>query len=321
MKTMYVRGFAVMFVVALAVAGGRAWAKGAKTLTLAFVTNNASDFWTIARAGCNKAAAELPDVKVEFKIPADGSAATQRGILDDLLVKGVDGIAISPVDPANQTLFMNEVAKQTLLVTHDSDAPESDRAFYVGTDNRGAGRQAGEAIKRVLPDGGTIMVFVGTLDAQNARERYAGINEALAGSNVKILDVRTDDADRIRAKANALDTIVKYPDVACLVGLWSYNGPAIFNAVKESGKVGTIKIVCFDEEDETLAGIREGAIAVTIVQQPYEFGYQAITLMHRVLGGDSSGIPANKQIIVPTLEIDQSSVEAFAAKLSTLRGR
>src|SRR2546422_8325545 len=83
-----------------------------KKLKLAFVTNNASDFWTIARAGCNKAGEELPDVKIEFKIPGDGSAATQRRILDDLLAKGIDGIAISPIDPANQTPFLNEVAKQ-----------------------------------------------------------------------------------------------------------------------------------------------------------------------------------------------------------------
>src|SRR5207302_8439474 len=82
----------------------------AKKLKLAFVTNNASDFWTIARAGCNKAAGELPNVSVEFKIPEDGTAATQTRILDDLLAKGIDGIAISPVDPANETLKLNEVA-------------------------------------------------------------------------------------------------------------------------------------------------------------------------------------------------------------------
>jgi ribose transport system substrate-binding protein len=292
-----------------------------KKLTLAFVTNNASDFWTIARAGCNKAAKELPNVSVEFKIPGDGSAATQRRIVEDLLAKGVDGIAISPIDPENQTLFLNDAAKQTLLICHDSDAPKSDRACYVGTDNTAAGRQAGELIKKALPNGGKIMIFVGTLDAQNARERYAGIKESLAGSNVQIIDVRTDDTDRVRAKANVLDTIVKYGDVACLVGLWSYNGPAIFNAVKESGKVGSIKIVCFDEEEETLQGVREGAIFATVVQQPYQFGYQAIQLMNNVLNGAKTVIPAGKKIIVPTLAIDKANVDEFSAKLKKLRGK
>lgn len=295
--------------------------KAPKRLRLAFVTNNASDFWTIARAGCAKAAKELPHVALEFKIPPDGAAATQRQILDDLLAKGVDGIAISPIDPANQTLHLNQVAKQTLLITHDSDAPGSARACYVGTDNVAAGRQAGELIRKALPQGGSIMVFVGTLDAQNARERYAGIKETLQGSNVTILDVRTDDTDRVRAKANVLDTLVKYPDIGCLVGLWSYNGPAILNATKESGKVGKVRIVCFDEEDETLAGVKDGAIMATVVQQPYEFGYQAIHLMAKVLAGDKAALPAGKQIIVPTLAIDKATVDDFAAKLKVLRGR
>jgi ribose transport system substrate-binding protein len=301
--------------------GGTPAAKPKGKLRLAFITNNASDFWTIARAGCNKAAAELPNVEVEFKIPSDGSAATQKRIVDDLLAKGVDGIAISPVDPANQTMLLNEAAKQALLITHDSDAPSSDRACYVGTDNVAAGRQAAELIKKALPDGGKIVLFVGTLDAQNARERYGGIRSVLQGSNIQIIDIRTDDTDRVRAKANVLDAIVKYPDIACLVGLWSYNGPAIRNAVNESGKLGVIKIVCFDEEDETLAGIKNDDISATVVQQPYEFGYQAIKLMARVLGGDKTAIPDSKKIIVPTLAIDASNVDAFAARLKTLRGR
>src|SRR5256885_8662101 len=88
-----------------------------KRLKVAFVTNNAADFWTIARKGCEKADAELNDVTVEFKIPADGTAAEQKRIVDDLLAKGVEGIAISPVDPANQTQMINEAAKQVLIVT------------------------------------------------------------------------------------------------------------------------------------------------------------------------------------------------------------
>src|SRR5215204_4478955 len=159
---------------------------GAKRL--AFVTNNASDFWTIARKGVEKADAELSDVSVEFKIPAAGTAAEQRQIVDDLLAKGIDGIAISPVDPDNQTQMINDVAKQTLVFTQDSDAPKSDRACYVGTDNVAPGRDAGKLIKEALPSGGKIMVFVGKLDARNAAERLQGIKEELNGSNVTIID-------------------------------------------------------------------------------------------------------------------------------------
>ena len=304
----------------LATSCGRG-AGGGGAKKLAFVTNNASDFWTIARRGTEKADAELPDVTVEFRIPSDGTAAEQRRIIDDLLAKGVDGIAISPVDPDNQTQMINDAAKRVTVFTQDSDAPKSDRACYVGTDNVAAGRQAGGIIKETLPQGGKIMLFVGKLDARNAAERLQGIKEALQGSNVEIIDVRTDDTDRVRAKSNVSDTLVRYPDVAALVGLWSYNGPAILNAVRDAGKTGQVKIVAFDEEDETLAGVRDGAIYATVVQQPFEFGYQAIKIMAQALAGDRSGIPPNKQVFIPTKIIKKDNVEEFTKQINQLRGR
>ena len=298
-----------------------AGASGGGTKRLAFVTNNASDFWTIARKGVEKADAELPDVTAEFKIPSDGTAAEQKRIVDDLLSKGIDGMAISPVDPDNQTQLINDVAGKTLVFTQDSDAPNSQRACYVGTDNVAAGRQAGALIKEAIPQGGKIVLFVGKLDARNAKERKQGIEEALAGSNIQIVNTLTDDTDRVRAKANVSDTLVKTPDVAALVGLWSYNGPAIVGAVRDAGKTGQVKIIAFDEEDETLAGIKDGSIYGTIVQQPYQFGYQAIKLMAAVLKGDKSGIPANKQLFVETKVIKKENVEEFSKEINQLRGR
>ena len=291
-----------------------------KKLKLAFVSNNASPFWTIARAGCDTAQKELGNVAVDFRIPSTGTAAEQRQILDDLAAKGIDGIAVSPVDPANQTDFLNKIAEQTLLVCHDSDAPASKRVCYIGTDNVAAGVEAAKLIKEALPNGGKIMLFVGTLDAQNAKERYAGIKQELQGSKVEIIDVRTDETDRVRAQKNVEDTLVKYPDVACLVGLWSYNGPAIVNGVKSAGKSGQVKIVCFDEEDETLAAVAAGIVHATVVQQPYEFGRQAITRMAKYLGGDKSALAGGKQI-VPTLNIKKDNVAEFSARLKKLLGK
>ncbi len=292
-----------------------------KRRKLAFVTNNASDFWTIARKGTEKAAGELPNADVEFRINSDGTAAEQQRVVDDLLAKGIDGIAISPVDPVNQLQMLNRAAQQALVVTQDSDAPSSNRVCYIGTDNVAAGRQAGGLVKEALPQGGKIMVFVGTLDAANAQQRYQGLKEALQGSNIQILDVRTDSTDRVRAKSNAADTLVNQPDIAGMVGLWSYNGPAIVGAVRDAGKTGKVKIVAFDEEDETLNGIKDESINATVVQQPFEFGYQSMKLIARILDGDRSGIPASKQIFVPTLAIKKAEVDEFAKKINTLRGR
>jgi ribose transport system substrate-binding protein len=290
------------------------------THRLAFITNNAADFWTIARKGTEKADAELADVTVEFRL-GDGTAAEQKRIVDDLLAKGVDGIAISPVDPANQSAMLDEAAQRVVVFTHDSDAPNSKRECYVGTDNVAAGRQAGALIKEALPQGGKIALFVGKLDARNAQERLQGIKEAIAGSSIEILDVRTDDTDQVRAKANVAEMLVGHPDVAALVGLWSYNGPAILNAARDAGKIGSVKIIAFDEDDETLTGVKSGAIVGTVVQQPYEFGYQSMTLLAKAVKGDRTGIPSTRQVFIPTMVIRQNNVDDFRAKLTQLRGR
>ena len=115
--------------------GGKKYTAGwpAKNWKLAFVSNNAANFWSFARAGCNAAATELGDVDVDFRITQDGSSATQRQILDDLAAKGTDGIAVSVNDPDNQTDFLDKIAGETLLVCCDSDAANSKRVAYIGT--------------------------------------------------------------------------------------------------------------------------------------------------------------------------------------------
>jgi ribose transport system substrate-binding protein len=289
-----------------------------KKVKLAFVTNTNADFWTMARKGTEAAGKELHNVDVEFQI-ADGTAADQRRIVDDLLTKGVSGIAISPVDPANQTQMLNEMAQKAVVITQDSDAPASNRMAYIGTDNIAAGKQAGELIRDALPNGGSIMLFVGKIDAQNAKERAEGIRQILAGTKIQILDVKTDDGDQVRAKANAADTIVKHPEVAALIGLWGYNGPAIISALKDAKKLNKIQVVCFDDDPQTIAGIMDGSVHGTIVQQPYEFGYQAIQLMDRILLGDKSDIPPTKQRFIPTLAVTKANVNDYSDRINKLQ--
>ena len=295
-------------------------AKAKGPVRVAFVTNNPSDFWKIAEAGTKKAAVEL-GCEVIFRLPSTGTAQEQQTIVQDMVTVGVSGIAISPKDPANQTDMLNAAAAKVNLITQDSDAPQSNRACYIGTNNYEAGVAAGELIKKTLPGGGKIMLFVGTLDAQNAQDRKKGIEDTLKDTPVQIVATRTDETDRVKAKANAQDALVTIPDLACLVGLWSYNGPAILNGVRDSGKLGQVKIVCFDEEDETLRGVKEGNIAGTIVQQPFEFGYQSVKLLAALANGDKSVIPPGKQIFIPVKTITQENVEAFWTQLKQQTGK
>ena len=96
--------------------------------------------------------------------------------------KGIHGIAI--ILSIRRTNSDANAFSPNTRVTQDSDAPDGNRSCYIGTDNVAAGRQAGELLKEALPQGGKIMVFVGVLDAANAQQRYQGLKEALAGSNV-----------------------------------------------------------------------------------------------------------------------------------------
>jgi ribose transport system substrate-binding protein len=287
---------------------------------LAFITNTTSNFWTIARKGCEKADAELPDLTVAFATTNTGTTEEQDRHIREALERDADAIAISPIDPVAQKKVINDAAKRVLVITQDSDAPDTDRALYIGADNRVAGRQAGELMRRALPQGGKIMVFVGKREVQNAQERLEGLKEALQGSKVEIIDVMTDDANPTRARENAYETLKKYPDIAGMVGLWSYNGPSIVQALRPEGKLGTIKIVCFDDERETLAAIKEGAIFGTVAQQPYEYGYEGVKTAEKILKGDRSVIPANKMIFIPTVVIQRNNVDEYTKKLNQLLG-
>jgi ribose transport system substrate-binding protein len=305
---------------ALAVALTATAAPAQDKKTLAFVVNGASDFWKLAEAGVKKAQEELPNYDLQLKYPEQAAAAIQQRLMDDLVAAGVAAIMVSAVDPKSSTEALNRIGSQVPLFTTDSDAPDTNRVAYIGSSNTDAGMQAGEIAKKAMPDGGKCIGFVGLLGADNARERIDGMKAALEGSNVELIDVRGDDIDMTRAKRNVEDALAANPDIDCMVGFYSYNPPRIYEVLKESGKLGEIAVVAFDEDPITLGGVREGTIAGTVVQQPYEWGYQGMKLMAAYLEGDTSMIPENALVIVPTAIIDASNVDAFEAELKARIG-
>ncbi|MAZ16113.1 MAG: ABC transporter substrate-binding protein [Ahrensia sp.] len=282
---------------------------------LAFVVNAASDFWKLAEAGVNAAQAELPDYELQFRYPAQGTAALQNALMDDLVAAGTDAIMISSADPKNSIDAFNRIAAQVPLFTTDSDAPQSDRIAYLGSSNTAAGIQAGEIAVKAMPDGGKCMGFVGFLGADNAIERIAGFRQAVEGKGIELVDVRGDDVDFARARANVDDVLAANPDIDCMVGFYSYNPPKIYESLQANGKLGEVTVIAFDEDPITLGAVREGSFAGTVVQDPYQWGYQGMHLMADYLEGDKSGVPADGLIIVPTKIIDQSNVDAFEAEL------
>ncbi|AEH85017.1 MULTISPECIES: sugar-binding protein [Mesorhizobium] len=288
--------------------------------TLAFVVNGASDFWKAAEAGVKKAQGELPDYTLELKYPEQSSVAIQQRLMDDLVTAGVKGIMVSAVDPKTSTDGLNKIASETALFTTDSDAPQTKRVAYIGSSNVDAGKQAAEIAKKAMPNGGKCLGFVGLLGADNAKERIQGMKDGLAGTKIELVDVRGDDIDQARAKKNVEDALVASPDVTCMVGFYSYNTPRIYEALRDAGKLGSITVVGFDDDPITLGGVKEGTIAATVVQQPFEWAYQGMKLMAAYLKGDKSGIPEGNLIIIPTKIIGKDDVDAYAANLKAMSG-
>ncbi len=322
---------AILAATALATTGCGPRGKSDETVRVAFVTNNPYEFWTIARRGTEKAAKEF-NVEVDFRSPPTGTADEQRAIVEDLLTKGVKAIAISPNDAANQAEFLDEVADKVPLITQDSDLPPgSKRICYIGTDNYEAGRAAGQLVKETMPDGGNVVIFVGKLDVQNAIERRQGVLDELAGSKSSkgpklgqytLIDTLTDDAKQEKCKAHAEDVLAKHgsqPEKLCLVGLWAYNPPAMLSAVKDAHLEGKVHLVAFDENEETLQGVKDGYIYGTIVQQPFQFGYEAVKIMSRVARGDNSILPETGVKFLDHKVITRDNVDDFWTELKRLK--
>lgn len=303
---------------------------------VAFVTNGIASFWVIAEKGA-KDAAEKFDVQLDVRMPPKG-VTDQKRMVEELLARKVNGIAISPIDAVNQTAFLKTVAKKTKLITQDSDAPNSNRLCYVGMDNYEAGRMCGQLVKKALPDGGSVIIFVGRLGQDNAKHRRQGVidelldrsndskrydkpGRVLKGDKYEILDTRTDDFDFAKAKSLAQDSIVKYPKLSCMVGLFAYNPPILLEALKSAGKLKTIKVIGFDEEDGTLKGIQDGDVTGTIVQNPYKYGYESVRILKSLAGGDSSVLPKDGFVNIPARSITSDNVDAFWSELKKLTGK
>jgi ribose transport system substrate-binding protein len=309
-------------VLAIAPAGcNRSEGAGAKIIKLAFVTNNSSEFWKIAVAGVHKYERESK-VQVDVFMPSKGTTEEQNGILENLVSQGYDAVAVTAIAPNDQVQVLNRVAEKAKLITFDSDAPKSNRLLYIGTNNYEAGKVLGGEIVKLLPGGGKMAVFVGIFSADNAAQRLKGIQDAIAGHNIEIVDKREDNTDRAKARSNVEDIINAHSDLNLVAGLWSYNGPAIAAAVDALGKKGKIFPAVFDEEEGTLQGIADDTIKCTVVQKPFQFGYLASKWMHDLaIQGEAAkaAIPPSRFIDTGVEVINKANIAAFRQQLAELK--
>ncbi len=284
---------------------------GSGRIKVAIITNMTADFWTICEAGAKKGAADF-DVDLVFRQPKNNTVSDQMEVVEAVRKLGITGMAVSVINPKEQTADLARIAKEVTLITMDNDAPDSGRLCYVGVNNYEAGKEAGRMAKRAMPNGGTVALFIGNTTSDNSKDRIAGVLTELAGEDVRAAVAEgkfqesygayklhrsqplTDEGKEDKALSNASDTLEQLkntPNVA-LVGLYAYNPKTILEAARSKGLVGKVKIIAFDEDLVTLDGIAKGEIEGSITQDPYNYGYESVKwLAHIARGKDKAELP------------------------------
>ena len=303
-------GLLALCVIGLVLLGGAlAWSLGAFTpkLKVALVTSGDGPYWDPVIAGARQAADRLDLDLTVVRVRSDVALQSQK--ISELAEQKLHGMAVSPIEPRTEAALLSKIASEMTLVTFDSDAPVSRRLCFVGTDNYAAGRQCGELVRRALPEGGDVIILVGNPEKENTQRRRQGVIEELlampyapeqessaepsTAPTVKHNVVATvaDESDPNLTVERVTEAVQRYPNVRCFVATLGYQTPALLKALEQAGKLGQVRIIGFDADERTLAGIEAGHVFATIVQDQFACGYQAVRILADELRGNRGGLP------------------------------
>jgi ribose transport system substrate-binding protein len=271
----------------------------------------AVDYWKAGQvgflAGCK--ALGIASNKCTYFAPPNGKLTEQVSELETLRSQGITGYSISAIDPTSAaSSIATDMSKGVFVLPIDSPLPATAaKGLYLGTPNETAGFQAGTAMKTLLNGTGKVAILVGSLTAANATQRIAGFEAAIAGTNIQVVQKENDNLSAATATSDAETILSNNPDVNGLYGVYSYDGPALAQAVQSAGKTGKVAIVSDDSDAQTLQFIQSGVIGGTVVQMPYQQGYTGAFILaaEKVLGAS-----ATMAIIKPYLSSDGFTVSS-----------
>jgi ribose transport system substrate-binding protein len=260
--------------------------------------NGNSPFWDAVGVGIREGAKELGLEEAGYEATLETNDATPQGQINKLRQfasqSDIVAVGISATDAANAAIIdeMKKLRdKGVHVITIDSDVDASRfrdaRYAFVGTDSFVAGKELGIATQHLRPDGGEFVTFVGRTTAQNAIDRVGGV-VAGAGEKFKHLDNMGDQNDRSKSRQNVRDAIANHPGLNALVGIWSYNAPAIVDVVREQPDKDKFVVTAFDAEPLAVQYMADGDIDAMVVQNPYQMGYQGIRLLKALVEKDQA---------------------------------
>jgi len=271
-----------------------------------FLTNTDDPFWDACNAGLVEGAKQADLAAKNLRMVMEKNDGTTQGQIERLRQFGsqsdIVGVAVSAIQADNAALaeeMRNLAQKGIKVITVDGDLNREKfraaRAYYVGSDNAIAGRLLGKAAKAILAargkEQGGYVQFVGFTDNDNGRARMNGFRDALGTAYTEV-DRMGDQTDLSKARDNVRTALVNHPDVVALVGIWSYNAPAIAEVVEERGVRDRLTIATFDAQAAALDRMAAGKIDVMVVQNPFEMGVQTVRLLLAMHTGDDATLAA-----------------------------
>lgn len=292
-------------------AGGAAQAQE-KPYTFALVPKNMNNpFFDQARDGCMKAQKEMEGkLTCEYIGPGEhGGGEEQIQVVQDLISKKVDGIAVSPSNAAAMARILGKAKEAGIpVLTWDSDllAEHKDlRIAYVGTKNYDIGVNLAKRVQEIKPEGGTICIQSGGAAAANHNERMQGIRDTLAGKSGTTppgerltgqngwteadgCPLFTDD-DFQRAVQQMEDILAKYPDLDAFVPTGGFPQflPQAYKRVAEKHKAriesGDLALVVADTLPVQMDLMKEGLSLGQVGQRPFEMGYQSMLFLYDIV--------------------------------------
>jgi ribose transport system substrate-binding protein len=257
-----------------------ATAKDKADMTIAVVPKVAVPFFDDCNTGAQKAAQAL-GVKYQWVVPQNTQGSTQVKIIEDLISRHVDGIAISVNEPKSVEGIIKQATKAGIKVlTFDSDSAKSGRSMYIGTVNEQAGVTMGKSMAEAVGGEGKVAIVTGELGASNLNERIAGVKKALE-AYPKITIAATEGTEDDLAKGvSVTEALLRAnPDLKGIFGISQVGGPSVAKVLAEkefAARKGKLSVFAFDDLPDTIRGVKDGYINGIMVQRPVTMGKLAV---------------------------------------------
>ncbi|MEH6937899.1 sugar-binding protein [Bacillus sp. JJ664] len=243
-------------------------------------------YWKSVNKGA-KDSAKKYDINIEYVAPLRTSVDEQLKLLEKAVASKVDGIIVQSIDNQKFTPIINQaISKNIPVITIDTDAPDSLRKSYIGTDNYKAGIQLGQTVAQMTNGKGNIGIIIGSETSESQKMRLNGLlNVINQYPNLHVVDRSSSNISKIQASLQAERMLRKYDNINIMVGISALDAIGISNATNNVFD-REIQIYGFDGLEETMKGIIDHKIKATIVQKPYDMGYKGVELLYKAIHGE-----------------------------------